>query len=81
MRTTLTLDDDVVVRLERLRGARRGLKPLINEVLRIGLDRLERGPTADRPPFSTGTHRLGAKVPGLDNVAEVLAAGEAEDWR
>lgn len=41
MRTTLTLDDDVVARLRRLRGANKGQKRLINDVLRLGLDRIE----------------------------------------
>jgi len=38
MRTTLTLDDDVTVQLERLRRARdASLKDLVNEALRRGL--------------------------------------------
>jgi hypothetical protein len=40
MRTTLTLDDDVAVQLERLRRARdANLKDLVNEALRLGLSR------------------------------------------
>ncbi len=39
MRTTLTLDDDVAAALERLRRSRRiGLKRLVNEALRRGLN-------------------------------------------
>jgi SpoVK/Ycf46/Vps4 family AAA+-type ATPase len=38
MRTTLTLDDDVAVQLERLRRSREAnLKDLVNEALRLGL--------------------------------------------
>ena len=47
MRTTLTIDDDVAVRLERERRRRRvSFKTLVNDVLRTGLDvpgGLERG--------------------------------------
>ena len=40
MRTTLTLDDDVAVQLERLRKARHAnLKDLVNEALRLAADR------------------------------------------
>lgn len=81
MRTTLTLDDDVAARLQRLHTRRGGRKQLINDLLRVGLDHLEQQPKADEAPFKTPTHRLGARVSSLDNVAEVLATSEAEDWR
>ena len=81
MRTTLTLDDDVATRLERLRAQGGGMKQLVNDVLRIGLDQLERRPTPHASPFRTETFRLGAKVTHLDDVAEVLAVSETEDWR
>ena len=39
MRTTVTLDDDLAIRLERLRlEQRRSFKSTINEVVRAGLD-------------------------------------------
>lgn len=81
MRTTLTLDDDVCARLQRLRPARGGQKQLINDLLRLGLDQLEQRPTSVEAPFSTSSDRLGARIPSLDNVAEILATSEAEDWR
>ena len=56
-------------------------KQLINDLLRVGLDRMEHREPTEGPPFRTATHRLGARVPSLDNVAEVLATSEAEDWR
>lgn len=80
MRTTLTLDD-VVARLRRLRGANKGQKRLINDVLRLGLDRIEQQTPSDRPEFQTETFHLGARMPNLDNVAEVLATSETEHWR
>jgi len=81
MRTTLTIDDDVAARLRRL-GAGRGVqKRLINDLLRMGLDRMEHREASEGPPFRRATCRLGARVPSLDNVAEVLATSEAEDRR
>ncbi len=77
----MTLDDDVAARLRRLRAGRGGQKQLINHLLRMGLDRMEQRPGPEETPFRTETHRLGARVPNLDNVAEVLATSEAEDWR
>lgn len=58
-----------------------GQKQLINDLLRMGLDRMERREASERAPFRTATQRLGARVPSLDKVAEVLATSEAEDWR
>ena len=50
MRTTLSLDDDNAVRLERLRKQRdAGLKEVVNDVIRRGLDVLEaRVPAPER---------------------------------
>jgi len=79
MRTTLTLDDDVAVRLERLRKSGQGLKSVVNAALRAGLTELERGREGETA-FSTRTYRLGAKVTNLDDIGEVLAPAEAEDW-
>ncbi|MEZ5316221.1 MAG: ribbon-helix-helix protein, CopG family [Vicinamibacterales bacterium] len=82
MRTTLTLDDDVATRLDRLvRKRRQPLKVVVNEALREGLSIL------DRPPARTGAFRtegfdLGPSLVGsLDNVAEVLARVEGETHR
>jgi hypothetical protein len=47
----------------------------------MGLDRMEHREASEGAPFRTATHRLGARVPSLDKVAEVLATSEAEDWR
>ena len=57
MRTTLTLDDDVAARLERLRKKRdASFKKLVNDVMRSGLDRLEAPQPERRKPFRTRTH-------------------------
>jgi len=80
MRTTLTLDDDVAVKL-RAAARRRPFKVVVNEVLRAGLAALER-PAAPRKPFRTRAVDLGPSLVGsLDNIAEVIARAEGEDHR
>jgi metal-responsive CopG/Arc/MetJ family transcriptional regulator len=45
MRTTVTLDDDLAIRLERLSQEQgRSFKSVINEALRAGLEALQRIP-------------------------------------
>ncbi len=82
MRTTLTLDDDVAVRLEKLREERNdSFKAIVNEALRRGLDRIEAPPERREPyrlrPFSPGR----CLVNELDDVAGVLAVVEGDDFR
>ena len=81
MRTTLTLDDDVAMALERMRrktGAR--LKELVNDALRRGLD--ESGKKKPRRPFRTPVLPAGrCLLPSLDNTTEVLRIAEGEDFR
>jgi len=82
MRTTLSLEDDVAVRLEREQRRRKAsFKETVNEILRAGLDAVERRQTP-RKPFRTKGLDLGPSLVGsLDNVAEVLARAEGEDHR
>ena len=82
MRTTLTLDDDVAVELERLRKSRdASLKEVVNEALRQGLKQMStphRKPTVNPTmPVSLGRCRLNS----LDNIAEVLAIAEGDSHR
>lgn len=81
MRTTLTLDEDVAVLVERVRKDRRtSLKAVVNEALRHGLRQMT-APTSQRAPFRTRTASLGRCLVGdLDNVSEVLAVAEGEDF-
>ena len=82
MRTTLTLDDDVAVQIERLRKERDlTLKDVINEALRRGLSDIQK-PSAKRKPFRT------RPIPGVtsvlrnvDNVADVIAFAEGESFK
>jgi len=82
MRTTLTLDDDVAVRLERERKQRgQSFKEVVNDVLRAGLDALGHSPRRGSR-FRTKGFDLGPSLVGsLDNVEEVLSRAEGEDHR
>jgi hypothetical protein len=74
-RTTITLDDDVVSRLNaEMRKTGRGLKQLVNENLRRGFDRQQ---TGKMPPFRVKAKDLGS-YPGLNykDVEELLDYGE-----
>jgi hypothetical protein len=82
MRTTLTLEDDVAARLERLRkGSDDSFKAIVNELLRRGLDAAERGPE-ERAEYRIRPRNLGrCPLPSLDKTADVLAWAEGEDFR
>jgi hypothetical protein len=82
MRTTLTIEDDIAVQLERLRRSRDvSLKNLVNEALRRGLREMSARPKK-REPFRTqpikGVRPL---LDNVDNVAEVLAYAEGETFK
>jgi hypothetical protein len=80
MRTTLTLDEDVAVKLKAA-AKHRPFKVVVNEVLRAGLSALDkRAPV--RKPYRTRGFDLGPSLIGsLDNVEEVLSRVEGEDHR
>jgi hypothetical protein len=82
MRTTLTLDDDVEVMLNRFRQSRKvGLKEAVNLALRTGLQRLEEKPEKRRD-FRTKPADLGSCLAGsIDSVHDVLAVAEGENYR
>ncbi|MDP8236590.1 MAG: hypothetical protein P9M08_09415 [Candidatus Erginobacter occultus] len=81
MRTTLTIDDDV---LERARSAaqrlREPFKKVVNEALRVGLKTVEE-PARSRP-YRTRPHKMGLREGmNLDNIQELIARVEGEDHR
>ena len=82
MRTTLTLDKDVAVALERLRKARKAsLKAVVNDALRQGLGQIA-SPPPTRRAARTRAVSLGRCLAGnIDNIAEVLATVENESFR
>ena len=81
MRTTITLDDDNAKRLDRLRG-KGSFKEIVNRALRAGLDQIEQPAT----PVMRGSYRiqpadLRPRRTNFDNVAEVIAETEQDDYR
>ena len=84
MRTTLTIDTDVAVALERVRDSRDlTLKAVVNQALRHGLRVLEaEGATRldERYRIQMSWKSGGARV-SLDSVADALAWGEGEGWK
>jgi hypothetical protein len=82
MRTTLSLDDDVAVLLDRLQKERDAtFKEIVNEALRQGLERMTK-PATPKKPFRTRSVALGkCYFPNLDNTWEVLAEAEGESYK
>ena len=81
MRTTLTLDEDVVQKAKAaVAKSHRPFKQVVNQALRFGLDRMEAPPKGK--PYRTKPHRMGLRK-GLnyDNIQELLAQVEGEDYR
>lgn len=83
MRTTLTIDHDVAVALDRIRE-REGLtlKAAVNEALRRGLRVMDAEAAEGHReryrirPWNSGGMRVSVK-----NVAEALGWAEGEDWK
>jgi metal-responsive CopG/Arc/MetJ family transcriptional regulator len=74
MRTTVTLDDDIVAAVRRLRRERGlGLSEAINELIRAGLRSRPK-----RRRFTQHTARLGLQIDVTD-VAEALELIEEKD--
>ena len=81
MRTTLTIDEDIAVRIRELRRQHgHSLKQVINRLLREGLR--SRRQTPDAKPFRTTPHRLSLR-PGFDAVGfnQLVDELEAEERR
>lgn len=79
MRTTLTIDEDVAVRLLRLQREREmGLKEVVNAALRAGLPGLEHPPKRSRrrvtAPRDLGRCLIGAIV----SVSDALDIAESD---
>lgn len=83
MRTTLTIDDDVVTKLQRLsKTTGKSFKEVVNETLRLGLV-TERNLHKNKPPsFKVEAQPLGLK-PGysIDNIAELLEQAEGANFK
>jgi hypothetical protein len=81
MRTTLSIDDDVIERAMAI--AAKLCKPfrtIINEALRAGLDQVEQ--PAKQRPYKTEPHAMGLRSGrNIDNIQELLAQIEGENSR
>jgi len=82
MRTTLTIDPDIAIELERLRRERKAnFKALVNEALRCGLREMNK-PSRRRKPVRTRSFDGGRLlVRSIDNIGELLAEVEGEWYR
>ena len=81
MRTTINLEEDV---LDRARAVKKKLnlpfKEVVNQALRVGLEKAEQ-PTKQRK-YRTKPHAMGLRRGyNLDNIGELLAQVEGEDFR
>jgi hypothetical protein len=80
MRTTLTIDDDVAVEIERLQRERgQRLMDLVNDALRRGLRDMKKRPK--RRQFRTTGYDMGPFLINVDNVVEAIAHAEGEDFK
>ncbi len=72
MRTTVTFEPDVYVKLKRL-GKNQEFKPFINEVLRHGLQEIERTRTLRaKPGLELPLFEVQPLIFDLDNVHQLL---------
>lgn len=77
MRTTVTIDDDVSVAVDRLRTSDGlGLREALNQLARAGAAALSAG--TDRPRLIQPTVDLG-KMRDVTNVTEALELDEIDD--
>ncbi|MGH8774263.1 MAG: ribbon-helix-helix protein, CopG family [Jiangellaceae bacterium] len=82
MRTTLTLDPDVVAQLEAERArTNSSLKQVVNDALRRGLAQRDPGTAAPDGPFTRPLHLRLRSVPDIADVSEAIARGEGDDHR
>ncbi|MBU4201346.1 MAG: DUF2191 domain-containing protein [Verrucomicrobia bacterium] len=81
MRTTLTIEDDVLDRARSIATRLRApFRKVVNEALRAGLETVEA--PVRRRPYHTRPHKMGLRTGrNLDNIQELLAQVEGEDFR
>jgi metal-responsive CopG/Arc/MetJ family transcriptional regulator len=77
MRTTITLADDVLAAVERIRRERGiGVSEAVNELVRAGLTQREA-----RKPFRQKTYDMGEALIDYTNIAEAIETLEGPAWR
>jgi hypothetical protein len=79
VRTTLSLDDDLIDRARAIAAKLRvPLRTIVNEALRYGLDQMEK--PAKHRRYKTEPHPMGLRSGcSLDNIQELLIQIEGED--
>ncbi len=82
MRTTLTIDDDVLDKAKAVAAKLRApFRRVVNEALRTGLQIVEETSPQTRP-YHTRPHKMGLKAGrNLDNIQALLSQIEGEDHR
>lgn len=80
MRTTLTIDDDIAIALDRIRERDAlSLKAAVNEALRRGLRVMDAELTEpQKPPYKIRPWNSGGMRIAVDNVSEALAWAEGD---
>jgi len=81
MRTTLSIDDDVIDRARAVAAKlNTPFKTIVNEALRAGLDQVEQ--PAKQHRYKTKPHKMGLRQGrNLNNIQELLAQIEGENSR
>ena len=81
MRTTLSIDDDVIEKARAIAAKlRKPFKTIVNEALRAGLDQV--GRPAKQREYKTDPHAMGLRAGrNLENIQELSAQVEGEDFR
>jgi hypothetical protein len=81
MRTTLTIDEDLARQIDRLRREKDlSLRAVVNEALRKGLREMS-APKKSGTPFRTRTFDAKPLLANFDDIAEVLAIAEGDDFK
>ncbi len=76
MRTTLTIEDDIASKLIEIKSKNhKSLKNVVNSLLRSGIEQLDKVEET-APHYSMTSVNLGANLPDLDNISEILAQDE-----
>lgn len=83
MRTTITLDDDVAIALERIRTEERTtFRQTLNEMVREGLAaRTRRERQGAAQIRTTPARTLGPRVASFDSTSELLAVIEGDTYK
>jgi hypothetical protein len=81
MRTTLTLDEDVIDKTKKLAAKlHKPFRVVINDVLRLGLEQAEK--PMKRRRYKTQGHAMGLRDGyNLDNIQELITCVEGENSR